>query len=53
MSTIDFIALDEAVEVELLPDGSALGCFSTLSCASCATCPSSAACLTTASSFSA
>lgn len=49
-ANLDLYATSDLV-VEVLPEGSALGSFSTLTSGSSASCPSSASSLTTASSF--
>ncbi|MFC7929911.1 MULTISPECIES: thiocillin family RiPP [Streptomyces] len=49
---IDLYAMDEELFVEELPQGNALGSFSTATSAACASCPvSSASSATTASSY--
>ncbi|WNM29191.1 thiocillin family RiPP [Streptomyces sp. Li-HN-5-11] len=49
---VDLYALDEELFVEELPQGNALGSFSTATSAACASCPvSSASSATTASSY--
>ncbi|MEV6978351.1 thiocillin family RiPP [Kitasatospora sp. NPDC093806] len=51
-SLLDLYALDEALTVEELPEGNALGCFACAGSASSASCPaSSASSFTSASTY--
>ncbi|WP_214326798.1 thiocillin family RiPP [Nonomuraea sediminis] len=53
MEQIELYAFDDALDVEELPAGNALGCFFSSASASTASCPlSSASCVGTASTFS-